>query len=1621
MKQKFLQVITSVLLIITMTIANFLLICVDVVSYAADAINADKSTNHKNVEFMAYFKDENGNKVIEKDEVTNGENLKLYFEISVNREGYFNGNILLKDTNFALKADILSDSVNKIENGTIYLNQIKAGETKEIEVNIEILRDEKFDLKLIDLNSKISIEGIYRDRTEKDILIKAEKDVKLNLVSPYTDENVILSQNIVTNKIFEINGKNKRIIQVEIKSGLDNNLYPINNSKINVQAPKISDKYPESAIVNVNDVLVTNGSNLANENWNYDENSGLLTIDIENKENDGKVSWKKSGTDTFIVTYVFDEKVEIAEEKISANSEIKLYDTKSTIIKASNEIILNSEEKDAIVTSEIIQNETSIYKGKLYAGVSRDIKYKNIINVNLNNVANTINIEENKQTIGDKVLKSVYRTTKINKSNVDNILGENGVLNIINAANGEVISTINKDTKADEDGNIVFIYPENIETVKFEIKSINAIGKLEIETTKTINSLDRNIIKAQNKIISKPSVSYVINDKITELEVTESNIELKETETSVDLEINRTELSAMVTNNNVEFRMILNSREENQELFKNPVLRLELPEKIKDIQVNYIKLLDEDELKIKSASLKGNVVEILLEGQQTKYKEEAIKGAMIVINANLTTDTKIPNSTEKVKLSYSNENAVNYRDDAKVEKDINIISYVGVVTTNQISEYGIDIVNNNGTEIAELAVSDSMKNVTIEKKIINNKENKISDVRILGTFPTKAAIDTNNINIQVGNITISGIDSNKVKVYYSSNENATEDLENKENAWKENIEDNKVVKKYLVVINELDLYEELDLSYEISIPSNLEYNESAEEGYIVYYNNVTVEEQVKTKSIKLSTPAGTVVETTMKGLIAGKETNTVKENEVLRYEMTVANTGSMDVSNVKVEANIPEGTVFVNSDKINNALNIGDAGGEVENDSSELKFIDENKKKVEFNIENLPSGKETKIYYEVQVKKGMTQKEITNTVITHYGDVSKNSNEVKLNVEEGKLELRLISQDAENGVLKTGCQYRYIVYVTNKSEENMKNLEVKLNTNKLVNVTQMYYIDSNDKAVVANNSDSIKIPEISPNETLEIVVYTTVGIFQDNELHDISLFAAVNNGTTYNSNEINLIAKSDLVIKLNATSENNGQYVKAGDTIKYNVAIKNEGNSNTVNVVLKNWISNDVTLTKVIRNGEELPSDKYSLNIDSKENKKVLQVVDNQIEAGQSIEYQIEVIVNLLDGSVNATEVISEYSLLVRGSEIQTAKLSHILQPSENGGDTPINPDNPDNPDIPNTYKVISGFAWIDENEDGQKGIEEKSFEGMSVKLLNVTTNEFVKDSNGNVIVVTTSSTGFYSFDRVENGQYLVVFEYDNTKYGLTAFEKDGISKENNSNAIIKTINVNGEEKNVSATEIINVNEDNISNINIGLIKAKKYDLQLEKYISKVTVQNNKTVTNNYENATLVKQEIDAKQVASTMVVVEYTIKVTNKGDVSGYVKKIADYLSKDYKFNSELNKDWYQSGDDLYCTSLANEEIKPGESKEVKLTVVKQMTENNTGLVNNTAEIVSSYNELGLSDINSTEGNKVKGENDMGSADLIISIRTGQTIMAISLVIVTIFILGIAIFLLKRFIITKD
>ena len=204
-------------------------------------------------------------------------------------------------------------------------------------------------------------------------------------------------------------------------------------------------------------------------------------------------------------------------------------------------------------------------------------------------------------------------------------------------------------------------------------------------------------------------------------------------------------------------------------------------------------------------------------------------------------------------------------------------------------------------------------------------------------------------------------------------------------------------------------------------------------------------------------------------------------------------------------------------------------------------------------------------------------------------------------------------------------------------------------------------------------------------------------------------------------------------------------------------------------------------------------------------------------------------------------------------------------------------------------------------------------------------------------------------------------------------------------------LTIENEKQNVPSTDIIQVQGMDIDGIDIGLIELKNFDLQLDKYVTKILLQNSAgTTTREYNNEKVAKTEIDAKQLNGTTVIIEYQIKVTNVGEVAGYARKIADYIPNDLKFSSELNKDWYESDGTLYTTSIANDSIAPGESKILTLTLTKTMTENNTGLVNNTAEIVEDYNELGLEDSNSTPGNKVKDENDYSSADVLLSIRTG-------------------------------
>ena len=148
---------------------------------------------------------------------------------------------------------------------------------------------------------------------------------------------------------------------------------------------------------------------------------------------------------------------------------------------------------------------------------------------------------------------------------------------------------------------------------------------------------------------------------------------------------------------------------------------------------------------------------------------------------------------------------------------------------------------------------------------------------------------------------------------------------------------------------------------------------------------------------------------------------------------------------------------------------------------------------------------------------------------------------------------------------------------------------------------------------------------------------------------------------------------------------------------------------------------------------------------------------------------------------------------------------------------------------------------------------------------------------------------------------------------------------------------------------------------------------------------------------------------------------VTNEGQLPGYASEIVDYIPSDLSFNSEMNKNWYQTTNGEICSrELQNTIINPGENTKVVLTLVKRMSQNNTGTTINTAEIKESNNALLIQDSDSIAGNKASDEDDTSIAQVIISIKTGRLLKYIALTVLLVLIIGIGVSYIKKRVISE-
>lgn len=1561
------------------------------ISYAADEQNQ--------ITFNAQILDSEGKEVKEADIMSE---LNLHLSIAVKEGNLKNVNLDLSNCNFKLKD----------ESG---IDQINAGETKELDFKIVARNDDQFKLDLLNMESKIKLTGTYSNdnkteevNKEKTVSVKWNAQELYNMDDETRKATKVLENEIITNKTYTIDGEEKRVVQVKIKSGIKDNIYPIEKTQITAN-PLESGKKEEGKFVAENELKAekvevvaystkaTNGKDgsanfgKTEENklgsWKYDSESGKITITVNNsKDENNCVEWAKNAVDEFVVTYIYNEEsvknVDMIETTVESN--LKLYVDENGLNKTSSKA--TNAKKDMLLELDI-QAPKSLSKRNIQKGESfAEAWTLNISNTQIGGDILAVS-EIDKLNISDSEdIKPVthYNATYINKEDFINILGENGEIVILNMATGEKLGKITKESTIENNDKILGIsYSENASQIGVQISKPVKAGKLSIASRKTLNisSVEEYVSKI-DKIDSLTINAIAGIQKAGEEDFIYSTeppiskqISLVSPKSNAELGINLgkdKETLPVGEENKVDFTVTLHTSKETDKLFNNPTVQIELPEQVKEASIveNTEGISNANGLELNGITINNNIIEVKLTGNQGEYVDYNGQDTTITFSANLKTPELQPTTTGDIKLTV-----VNGEEKIEDSKQVTFSAEKGIILANSISNY-------NGEEPEILAIKENSKTGLLSEEksaiaqvkgtIINNTEKDVENVVVVGNFAGEGS-------------TITPILKEQIAV-----ENATVEYSADGQTWEAyNAEKASTYKNYKITFAKLADKSITTFTYKIEIPENLGANKSINSTYAI-----KIEDKAqKAATITLETPQKIEIEVSAKAI-----SDTVYEEQEITFTVDVTNKSNVTAKNVSIEASLPEELELVSKPE---NFDIEAGKTVTKTITAKVKALPEETKQKDITttIKATPNGKEDQAKT-VEVKNVVKQALIKATIEDAYSDGAE--------------------------FIYEGGQLGYKTTITNVSDETLTNVVVtsklpegtKLNTKEIgvykyeatedPDMMKVEKIDIDIKESGENGSIIYIIPKLEKGQTINIEIKMKADKL-DKNVYEKEI--SYNEVISINEMEDYTLRKDDIIIKPNyeisfssenLTDSSRNTYVNPGDEISYTLNIKNKTRFTQDIEINISEITGLKQLTKVeeaisIGNSyaikkEIKPEETYRLDIkgianDAKEEDSIINfkaIISQIIQDREGISETREIVLK---------EETTEYR--IKGTKIDEP-------------DKPIDPDDPDIP-VEKTYS-ISGTAWLDENEDGIKEEKEKLLKGILVKIKQINKEnvaEYLKGEDEKEIIAITDNEGKYEFKDLKPGKYIVEFEYNTKTYMLTPVtNKDSVP-------IAPTTS----EGTTVKTDTLNITNENIENINIGLVLNSKFDLELNKYITKVTVQNNSGTTEyNYNNEQLAKVEIKAKQMASSTVLVEYQIEVKNNGAVPGTATVIADYLPKGLKFNSEMNTNWYQGTDgNLYTEELKDIMLEPGESKQVKLVLTKAMTSNSTGTFTNAAEIYEDKNDFGLVDTNSTPANQEQKENDYSTAELLISTATGSPMMYIGIIIISMLILGGGIYLINK------
>ena len=775
------------------------------------------------------------------------------------------------------------------------------------------------------------------------------------------------------------------------------------------------------------------------------------------------------------------------------------------------------------------------------------------------------------------------------------------------------------------------------------------------------------------------------------------------------------------------------------------------------------------------------------------------------------------------------------------------------------------------------------------------------------------------------------------------------------------------------------------------------------------------------------------------------DNDSVHENEYIKYVAKIKNNTGENIDELNVIASVPDGTKYVTVETKD--LTEDDINSAKYDECRITEFPDQK----EFSSSvSLNKDEEKEIYFYVKVNElaeGENTKNIASTVKIKSGENEKEYKTIKNIIKDASLSVALQGWETSRGT----NIWVFDVIVENKSESNIKNLNVTFDTKgKFILSKENTEIEAEQK----DNYIEFSIDNIEANSSIMKTIYVKAKASKE-EKDGVELQASVNyNSEEYFSNP-NIQFIKNAVLKIVQSSEKEGEKLKYGDKIEYVFTISNPSNvSEFFTFDFVDWLDNNMqALSAEYENYYIDPSAEYVDDAPVKEVlKKDLTVKDvtgdkdydevEDMKVNLFIPNHKEITVKIIatPKMIYKEEETTNYAILsyVYDNENYTV-ISNIIKntvlpynyvepnpdnpnpdnpnPDNPNPDNP-NPDNPNpdnpNPDKPNENKYnISGVVWKDENKNGIRETSEQLLSGITVKLFDIDTNEIVVIDN-NKQITTTNQSGEYTFSGVDKGNYIVLFEYDTSKYELTTYKSNTAFDDTNSDVINKSVNIDGNEKQVGVTDTINISNQNKTHIDMGLIENGTYDLSLNKYITNVEVTyGTEKQTYSYDNAKLAKVEIPAKKIDNAKVTIEYKIEVKNEGNVDAIIESIVDYKPEGLDFDKSLNDGWNIDNNNLINVSMLGSKLEPGKTRSVTLYLTKTLSKDTMGTFTNSAEILKSSNLSNIKDVDSTGENKNKDEDDYSEAQVILSVKTGIIIYTSIILGVLTLIIGL-LFLIK-------